>query len=109
MKMKIEELEKVRNIGGFEVERRLLVNDIANFCIEHGIFRGRVEDNEIEIGIECGLERVDFIESLINTIINRVSHNQNNVDIEKVKVILLELERIRLDLEYKNVCFKHEV
>ena len=102
MKLKIDELETNRKIGGLEMERKILIKEISNFCIQYGIFKGRVENSEIEIGIEIGLENIEFIESLINTIINRVGHNEN-IDIEKVKFILLELERIRLDLEYSEI------
>ena len=83
------------------MERKDLIKEITNFCIEQGIFKGKVETSDISIGIEIGLENIEFLESLINTIINRVEHNKN-VDIEKVKMILLELEKIRLDLEYSE-------
>lgn len=84
------------------MERKKLIKEITNFCIEQGIFRGKATEGEIKIGIEVGLENIEFIESLINTIINRVGH-EPNADIEKIKTMLLELEKIRLDLEYSEI------
>jgi len=83
------------------MERKILIKEIADFCIKCGVFKGKVETSEIPIGIEVGLENIEFVESLINTIINRVEQNKN-VDIRKVKIMLLELEKIRLDLEYSG-------
>ena len=97
MKINIGKLEQ--KIGRLENERRKLINEITQFCVEHEIFKGKVETIDIEIGVEVGLESKEFIESLINTIIKRTVYKKN-MDIEKIKFILIELEKIRLDLEY---------
>jgi len=95
MKMKIREFEK---IGQLEIERKTLINEITKFCIKYEVFKEKVETSDIEMGVEAGLESSAFIESLINIIILKTKYSEN-MDIEKVKFILLELEKIRLDLE----------
>jgi len=48
------------------------------------------------------LKDVSFIESLINTIIVKTKKSKD-IDVEKLKELLLELEKIRLDLEYRDI------
>ena len=83
------------------MKRNILVEELACFCFVYGIFDQSIEEHVIKSKIESGLEKVEFIESLINTLILQ-TNNCKHIDIEKLKELLLELERIRLELEYKD-------
>jgi hypothetical protein len=65
------------------------------------MFNNPIGENELKTMIEIWIESTEHIESLINTIIIKTSE-RSDIDIEKLKILLLELERIRLELEYKE-------
>ena len=48
------------------------------------------------------LDTADLIESLINTILSKVSYIKK-ADLKKIEEILLELERIRLNIEFSDL------
>lgn len=101
--MKVGNLETdVREIGVMDmnIERKKLVNELTSFCIKFNLFKGRIEKSDIEVGLEAGLEKIEFIENLITMIIYKSRYN-TITDLKQLKYILLELERLRLDLEYK--------
>jgi len=83
------------------MERKVLIDEIVNFCIEYEVFNKSFSISEINRRIENGLKDCAFIESLINTIIIK-TQNHDNIDVEKIKKLRLELEKIKLDEEYKN-------
>ena len=83
------------------MERKELINEIAVFCYDYRLFKRTIKIDELINIIELQLEDVAFIESLINTIIVKTNKDKN-IDVEKVKKILLELDKIRLELEYKD-------
>ena len=83
------------------MERKELINEIINFCFEHGLFKGTVKVSELKIKIRKGLNDSEFIENLINTIIIKTRYRKS-IDTEKIKALLLGLEEIRLELEYKK-------
>jgi len=82
------------------MERKELVNEIASFCYEYRLWNRAIKIDELKNIIEFQLKDFEFVESLINTIIVKTNHK--NIDVEKVKKILLELDKIRLELEYGN-------
>jgi len=86
------------------MERKTLVNEIARFCFDYGLFDKSVKIDEIENKIKAELEDPSFIESLINTILVKTKYFKNskskNLDVDQLKELLLNLEKIRLELEY---------
>ena len=84
------------------MERKDLINEIISFCYIYKLFGRSVKENEIRNSIAHRLEESAFIESLINAIILR-TRERKNIDVEKVKEILVELEKLRLELEYSKV------
>jgi len=80
------------------MKKDILVEEIASFCFDYGVI---LDMEEIKKQIEDKLSEVEFLEDLINTIFVK-SKNTKDIDIEKVKELLIELERIRLELEYKE-------
>jgi len=51
--------------------------------------------------MEKALREVDYVESLITTIIFW-TRGIRHIDIDRLKEILIELEKIRIDLEYRG-------
>ena len=82
------------------MKRKRLIKEIIKFSLEYGLFNNGVKTSELESMIEIWLKDTRHVESLINTII-KTSYHQN-VDKQNLKTLLLELEKIRLDLEYKE-------
>jgi len=56
---------------------------------------------EVEKKIRLYLKKAEFVENFIGMIIAKAKKDKN-VDIERTKELLLELEKVRLDLEFKN-------
>ena len=79
------------------MNRNTLAKELAIFCCNCKIFYKPIEASKFE----ANLNDISFVESLINTLTLKTKYRKN-VDIEKLKEILLELEKIRLELEYKN-------
>ena len=84
------------------MEKKILVEKVVGFYFATGLLDESVlKKDEIKVVIADCLEREEYVETIINTITYRVKTHKN-LDIEKIKEILIELERIRLELEYKN-------
>jgi len=84
------------------MERRELVENITEFYFDTGLFDGSTQnEDETKLIIENCLGKVEIIETIINTIILRAKTHKN-FDIEQLKKMLLELEKIRLELEYED-------
>jgi len=84
------------------MEKYVLINEIASFCFDYGIFNRDVGATEVKKGIGHMLDTADLIESLINTILSKVSYIKK-ADLKKIEEILLELERIRLGFEFSDL------
>jgi len=83
------------------LERNILIEKIVGFCFQYQILDDTsITENELKTIVEKRLEEAHFLESLINAIILRTKKT-NDIDIELVKELLLELEKIRLEVEYK--------
>ena len=81
-----------------------LADELTDFCLEYKIFNITCGAKEIKQRIEEQFCDVIFVEGLINLIIVKV-RNQKDIDTGKLVELLSELERLRLELEYKTpVC-----
>ena len=83
------------------MERKELINEIISFCFECGVLDASDNVGELQIIFDSKLEEPHFIENLINTIVIK-TRTCGELDIEKIKNLLLELERVRLELEFKS-------
>jgi len=83
------------------LERNVLIDKITDFCLEYSIIDDTLNADDFKCILNTHLKDEAFIENLINTIIVSV-RTRNNVDIEVLKEILIGLEEIRLELEYKD-------
>lgn len=83
------------------MEREELVNKIISFCFTYGVLDETVKMNEIQERIDKSLNQCEFIEDLYNMILLETKSHKK-MDIGKIQELLLELEKIRLELEYKE-------
>jgi len=83
------------------MERNVLVDEIANFCFEYGVINSGVDESELKSIICNHLNEEEFIENIINTIITK-TRTRGDIDTGKLIALLMELEKIRLELEYKD-------
>ena len=81
------------------MEHYLLIREIVSFCLDYGI---KLDEKEVERRIRLYLSKAEFIENLIGVIIARTKKDKN-VDIKRTKELIIELEKIRLDLEFKDL------
>ena len=82
------------------MERQELVNEIVDFCIEHEfLFYKQAEAIAIKTEMDHRLQDIEFVEDFIHLLIIKTK-NRKNMNITKLKRILLGLEKVRLELEY---------
>jgi len=74
------------------MRRDILAGKIANFCFDCG-------ESETRKRIESKLDEVEFIELLISTVHTK-ARTAKNIDVALVKELLVELETIRVELEF---------
>jgi len=89
--------------GEIILERNILVGKIISFCFAYNV----LDDTSIEVSelteiVGKMLDEAYFLESLINTIIIKTKKHKG-IDTEEVKTLLIELEKIRLEMEYENM------
>jgi len=83
------------------MERKRLANELTDFCLECKIFNISCGAKEIKQRIEEQFDDVIFVEGLINMIIVKAK-SLKDIDTDKLVELLSELERLRLELEYKT-------
>jgi len=80
--------------------KKELAEKIIYFCIEYRLL-DRAKDMILEKGrVERELEDICFVENLIHLLILKTKYIE--VDNRKLKNLLVELEKVRLDLEYED-------
>ena len=83
------------------MERNKLVKELASFFFVYGILGRELEESAIKEIIENSLDKIELVETLINKLTDKVKAC-NYVEIEQAKAFLLELERIRIELDFKD-------
>ena len=85
------------------MNRKKLANEVTDFCLEYGIFNISRGTKEIKQRIEEQFEDVVFVEELINMIILKAKNQKDkDLDIDRLIILLSDLDRLRLELEYKK-------
>ena len=100
-KMKIE--RKILTIEEAEMQKNQLIDEIISFCYKYEIFTGKINADEMkELLVTIGLNDFEFVENMINTIYikTKTCENLDYERLERTKSIIVELEKIRFDLEY---------
>jgi len=83
------------------MERKKLANEVTDFCLEYDVFNTICGETEIKQRIEEQFEDVIFVEGLINMIIVKTK-DKKDIDTGRLIEVLVELEKLRLELEYKD-------
>ena len=83
------------------MNRKKLANEVTEFCLAYGIFNISGEVKELKQRIEEQFIDVIFVEGLINMIIVK-ARDHENIDKKGLIKVLSDLERLRLELEYKT-------
>lgn len=83
------------------MERNVLIDRLIKFCFEYGVIDKDVNEDKIKMIMYNNLDEEEFIENIINTIIAK-TRKQNDIDVGEIIELLTELEKIRLELEYKD-------
>ena len=83
------------------MNRKVLVNEIIDFCLEYKVFKSYVKLRDVKAQIDKELRNAEFVESLINTIIVKTKKRKRNNN-KKIRILLIELEKIRLEMEYEE-------
>lgn len=83
------------------MERKVLVSEIVSFINQYHLIRNTENLSMAKGRIEEELNKSEFVEGLIH-VLNVRTKRRKGIDTEKLITILIELEKIRLELEYKK-------
>ena len=85
------------------MERKELIEEIISFCMEYRTINIPRNDTEriilVKHRIEEQLKNSSFVEDLIHTLLVKTRYIKG-MDNKRLKDLLVELEKVRLDLEY---------
>jgi len=91
------------------MERKKLAEEIIDFCIKYKIILKPLKNPQEVIMVKKNTEELlkdsQFVESLIHTLIIKTRYNRK-VNCRRLKILLLKLEKIKLDLEYDETGIK---
>jgi len=76
-----------------------LAEEIINFCVKYRLLGNPKKIIKSKDRVIQELGNIVFVESLIHMLILKTKYI-HNVDNNRLKVLLVELEKVRLDLEY---------
>lgn len=80
------------------MKKKVLIDEIMRFCFKYGIITNTVQVEIIKRNVEEQLHDVAFVENLINTIFVKAKRFKN-LGNKKVVRLIIELEKLRLELE----------
>lgn len=83
-----------------------LVKEIIKTCQYFKIVGRDIDNYFVEKKIIDGLDDIIFVENLLNIFYKKMKlkRYRNSLDQNRLKKLLIELEKIRLNLEFKGVC-----
>lgn len=83
-----------------------LVKEIIKTCQYFEIVERDIDNYFVEKKIIDGLDDIIFVENLLNIFYKKMKlkRYRNSLDQNRLKKLLIELEKIRLNLEFKGVC-----
>ena len=87
------------------MEQYKLVKEIIKTCQYFKVMKYDINDAFVEKKIIDGLDDIIFVENLLNIFYKKMKLKrfQNTLNQERLKRLLIELEKIRLNLEFKGV------
>ena len=83
-----------------------LVKEIIQTCQYFKIVERDIDNYFVEKKIIDGLDDIIFVENLLNIFYKKMKlkRYRNSLNQNRLKKLLIELEKIRLNLEFKGVC-----
>lgn len=83
-----------------------IVKEIIKTCQYFKIVKRDIDNYFVEKKIIDGLDDIIFVENLLNIFYKKMKlkRYRNSLDQNRLKKLLIELEKIRLNLEFKGVC-----
>lgn len=87
------------------MEQYKLVKEIIKTCQYFKIMNRDINNSFVEKKIIDGLEDIIFVENLLNIFYKKMKQKrfQKTLNQDRLKRLLIELEKIRLNLEFKGV------
>ena len=87
------------------MEQYKLVKEIIKNCQYFKIVERDIDNYFVEKKIIDGLDDIIFVENLLNIFYKKMKlkRYRNSLDQNRLKKLLIELEKIRLNLEFKGV------
>ena len=82
-----------------------LVREIIKTCQYFKVMEKDINCFFVEKKIIDGLEDIIFVENLLNVLYKKMKQNKykKSLDRNRLKKLLIELEKVRLNLEFKGV------
>lgn len=82
-----------------------LIKEIIKTCQDFKIVERDIDNYFVEKKIIDGLDDIIFVENLLNIFYKKMKlkRYRNSLDQNRLKKLLIELEKIRLNLEFKGV------
>ena len=81
------------------MERKELAEKVIDFCVKYRLLANPKKILASKGRVETELGNICFVESLIHMLIVKTKYI--SVDNNRLKNLLMELEKVRLDLEYE--------
>ena len=81
------------------MERKELAEEIISFCVKYRLLGNPKKIILANERVEEELQNICFVESLIHMLILKTKYIRD-IDNDRLKALLVELEKVRLDLEY---------
>ena len=87
------------------MEQYKLIKEIIKTCQYFKVMGYEIDNNFVEKKIIDGLEDIIFVENLLNIFYKKMKQKrfQKTLDQNRLKKLLIELEKVRLNLEFKGV------
>ena len=87
------------------MEQTKLIKEIIKTCQYFKIMEKDINNYYVEKKIIDGLEDIIFVENLLNILYKKMKLKrfQQTLNQDRLKRLLIELEKIRLNLEFKGV------
>ena len=87
------------------MEQRKLIKEIIKTCQYFKIMEKDINHYYVEKKIIDGLEDIIFVENLLNIFYKKMKYKRfkQTLNQDRLKRLLIELEKIRLNLEFKGV------
>lgn len=87
------------------MEQYKIVKEIIKTCQYFKIIEKNIDDYFVEKEIIDGLDDIIFVENLLNIFYKKMKlkRYKNSLNQNRLKKLLIELEKIRLNLEFKGV------